>query len=271
MTASISSLYVYPVKSCRGVAVESSSIGDRGLAFDREWMIVDGDGRFVTQGELPQLALVEPSLTAAALELEAPGRPRLSIPFGFAGGVCEATVWRDSVRAFDQGDEASSWLSSTLHRPLRLVRFDRAFERHCNVAYVGDSGAHTAFADAYPLLILSEASLADLNSRLTEPLPMNRFRPNVVLSGIEAYDEDYVDEIHVGSIVFKLVKPCTRCQITTTDQDTAVVGREPLATLAGYRMDPKLEGVTFGMNAIVTAGTGHAVHRGDPAACAFRF
>ena len=271
MTARIASLHLYPVKSCRGIALDSSPVVERGLTFDREWMIVDSDDRFVTQRDLPQLALVEPSLTAVALELDSPGRQRLAVPFGLPGDTRQVTVWKDSVRAIDQGDEAAAWLSSALQRPLRLVRFDLAFQRDCNQAYVGDSGAHTAFADAYPLLILSEASLADLNSRLAEPLPMNRFRPNVVLSGIEAYDEDHIDEIRVGRLVFKMVKPCTRCQITTTDQSTAAVGVEPLATLAGYRMNPKLEGVTFGMNAIVSAGAGLAVHRGDRISCAFRF
>ena len=127
------------------------------------------------------------------------------------------------------------------------------------MAFAGESGAHTAFADAYPLLILSEASLADLNSRLAEPLPMNRFRPNVVLSGIDAYDEDHIDEIRAGGLAFKLVKRCTRCQITTTDQSNATVGIEPLSTLGGYRMNAELGGVTFGMNAIVTAGVGLAL------------
>jgi uncharacterized protein YcbX len=271
MAATIASLCVYPVKSCRGIALETSPVGERGLAFDREWMIVDGDGRFVTQRELPRLALVEPSLTSAALWLETPGSRRLAVPLAFDGITRPVTVWRDSVPAVDQGDEAAAWLSSALQRPLRLVRFDLAVRRYCSVTYAGDSGAHTAFADAYPLLILSEASLADLNSRLAQPLPMNRFRPNVVLSGIDAYDEDHIDEIRVGALALKLVKHCTRCQITTTDQSTAVVGAEPLSTLARYRMNADLGGVTFGMNAIVAAGAGLTINRGDRASCAFKF
>jgi uncharacterized protein YcbX len=271
MAASIASLYVYPVKSCRGIALETSPVGERGLAFDREWMVVDGDGRFVTQREVPRLALVEPSLTPVALELKAPGREPFAVTLKFEGAIRPVTVWRDSIPAVDQGDEAAAWLSSALQRPLRLVRFDLAVRRYCNVIYAGDSGAHTSFADAYPLLILSEASLADLNSRLELPLPMNRFRPNVVLSGIDAYDEDHIDEIRVGGLAFKLVKHCTRCQITTTDQSSAVVGSEPLSTLARYRMNAELGGVTFGMNAIVTAGAGLAIHRGDRASCAFKF
>jgi MOSC domain-containing protein len=271
MPATIASLHVYPVKSCRGIALDTSPVGERGLAFDREWMIVDRAGRFVTQRDLPHLALIEPSLTGAALELEAPGAPRLTVPLDLGGTALPVTVWNDSFAAIDQGDGAAAWLSSVLHLPLRLVRFDRAVRRLCNVTYVGDSGAHTGFADAYPLLILSEASLADLNSRLEEPLPMNRFRPNVVLSGIDAYDEDHFDEIRLGSLAFKLVKHCTRCQITTTDQSTAAVGAEPLATLARYRMNDALGGVTFGMNAIVASGAGLVISCGDRASCAFKF
>jgi uncharacterized protein YcbX len=234
-------------------------------------MIVDADGRFVTQRDLPRLALIEPSLTGAALELSAPWNGRLAVPLDFAGAARTVTVWNDSFPALDQGDDAAAWLSSALQLPLRMVRFDRSVKRHCNAAFAGESGAHTAFADAYPLLILSEASLADLNSRLTEPLPMNRFRPNVVLSGIDAYDEDHIDEIRAGGLAFKLIKRCTRCQITTTDQTTGAVGTEPLLTLGGYRMNAELGGVTFGMNAIVTAGVGLALHRGDRVSSSFRF
>jgi uncharacterized protein len=271
MAARVASLHVYPVKSCRGIELDSSPVGERGLAFDREWMIVDTDGRFVTQRDVPRLALIVPSLTDAALELETPGSGRLGVPLDVDGATRPVTVWRDSFPAIDQGDEAAAWLSSALQRPLRLVRFDPAVHRHCNVTYVGASGAHTAFADAYPLLILSQASLADLNSRLSQPLPMNRFRPNVVLSGINAYDEDHIGEIRLGALALKLVKRCTRCQITTTDQSTALVGVEPLPTLAGYRMNDELGGVTFGMNAIVAGGAGLAIHRGDRASCTFNF
>ncbi len=271
MAAIVASLHVYPVKSCRGIALESSAVGERGLAFDREWMIIDGEGKFVTQRELPRLALLVPSLGTDALALETPGMPRLSVPFDLGAPTRPVTVWADSFRALDQGDDAATWLSSAMQKPLRLVRFDTAFRRYCNVIYAGSSGAHTAFADSYPLLILSEASLDDLNSRLARPLPMNRFRPNVVLSGIDAYDEDHIDEIRLGGIVLKLVKRCTRCQITTTDQATAMVGMEPLSTLAQYRMNEELGGVTFGMNAIIAAGAGLTIHRGDRASCALKF
>jgi hypothetical protein len=181
------------------------------------------------------------------------------------------TVWRDTLPAIDQGDDVAAWLSEFLDRAVRLVCFDAQVRRACNRAYVGDSGAHTGFADAYPLLVLSSASLADLNGRLAQSLPVDRFRPNVLLSGLAAYDEDHIEEIAVGAVRMKLVKPCTRCQITTTDQRTGERGPEPLATLATYRMNAALEGVAFGVNAMPTAGLGAAIATGAAASCTLRF
>ncbi len=271
LSARIAALYVYPVKSCRGVALSSTRVTERGFLHDREWMIVDATGRFLSQREVPALALVRTALSAGALELSDAGGSALAIAFDRPGARREVTVWRDTVPAIDQGTDAASWLSARLGRDARLVRFDPGFRRACNRDYVGESGAHTGFADAYPLLVLSEASLADLNARLAPPLPMNRFRPNVVLGDCEAYDEDHIDQIAAGAIRMKLVKPCTRCQITTTDQETAVRGSEPLSTLAGYRMNAALDGVTFGVNAIVTAGFGSALRTGEQAQCTLRF
>jgi len=271
LSAAIAGLFVYPVKSCRGIALSSAELTERGLAHDREWMIVDASGRFVSQRELPRLALIGTALSDGALALTAPDQAALRIPLDASGDRRLVTVWRDTVEAIDGGDAAARWLSIACARELRLVHFDPHVRRACNRAYAGDSGAHTAFADAYPLLVLAEASLADLNTRLTSPLPMNRFRPNVVLSGVEPYDEDHIDEIAAGAIRLKLVKPCTRCQITTTDQATGELTSEPLATLATYRMHPALEGVTFGVNAIVTAGAGETLRVGAMAQCSLRF
>src|SRR5438552_11600520 len=271
MTPSIASLIVYPVKSCRGNAVESSAVTERGLQHDREWMIVDTTGRFVTQRELPRLALIEPAVTGRSLLMRAPGMPQLEIALDLRGGVARATVWRDTLPVRDQGDEPAAWLSSYLDVAVRLVRFDGQTRRYCNPEYVGTSGAHTGFADGYPLLILSAASLDDLNRRLAEPLPIDRFRPNIVLAGVEAYDEDYIAEIECGPVKLKLVKACTRCRIPTTDQSTATVGTEPLATLASYRHNRALDGVTFGMNGIVTAGFGHELACDSALNCAMSF
>jgi uncharacterized protein YcbX len=284
MTARIGALNVYPVKSCRGIAVERATVAARGLSLeagphvvaDREWMIVDGDGVFVTQRKEPRLALIVPRIGSDALELAAAGRAPLRLPFAAAHGVTrEVIVWNDRVRADDAGDEAARWLTSFLGAPVRLVRFDATRERRCNPAYVGASGAHTAFADGYPLLVIGEASLADLNARLVAkgaaPLPMNRFRPNVVIAGLEPYDEDHLDTIEANGVVLKLVKPCTRCVTTTTNQETAVRGVEPLPTLAEYRLDRMLDGVAFGMNAIVADGPGRTLEVGARVHCAFRF
>ena len=273
MSPTIAGLFIYPVKSCKGIAVSSVPLTPRGFLHDREWMIVSATResstapyRFVTQREYPRLALIRTALSATALELSASGCDPVTIDFATDGEHCDAVVWSDTVSAIDQGSVAAGWLSAFVGADLRLVRFDPSFRRLCNPAFAGDSGANTGFADGYPLLVIGTASLADLNGKLlargTAALPMNRFRPNIVLDGIDAYDEDHLSRINIGDAQLRMVKPCTRCRITTTDQDTADVGDEPLATLAGYRNNPRLGGVTFGMNAIVSAGYGRAIDRG---------
>ncbi len=271
MNATVASLFVYPVKSCRGIALSTARLTERGIAHDREWLIVDEGGRFVTQREVPRLALLVPALSTEALELRAPDLSPIAVALDLPGTRRNVTVWRDTLPAIDQGDAAAAALSAWLGQPVRLVRFDPAVRRHCNPDFAGPGGAHHSFADGYPILVVSEASLADLNTRLATPLPIDRFRPNLLLSGIDAYDEDHIDELTVGDATLNLVKPCTRCQITTTDQATGQVGVEPLPTLATYRYSPALEGVTFGMNAIVTAGAGTSITVGTPVNCTLNF
>ena len=271
MNATIAALYVYPVKSCRGIALDEARLTERGLAHDREWMIVDAIGRFITQRELPRLALIRTALSATTLRLDAPGLPALEIEFDRDGARRSVTVWRDTLPAIDQGDDAARWLSQWIGAPARLVRFDRAVKRMCNPDFAGPGGAHHAFADGYPVLVLSQASLAELNRRLDAPLTVDRFRPNVLLAGIEAHDEDHIATIEVDTVRLKLVKPCTRCQITTTDQVSAMVGIEPLPTLAQYRHNATLDGVTFGMNAIVEAGAGATIATGAAVTCTLTF
>lgn len=282
MAAHLAALNVYPVKSCAGIAVDAASLTERGLAHDRQWMVVEAGGdasqpaRFVTQREHPRLALIRTRLTDRSLVLSAPGAGEHDIAFDRDGPRGLATVWRDTVPAIDQGDSIARWLSHFVGAPLRLVRFDDAHRRYCNRAFAGDSGAHTAFADGYPLLVIGSASLADLNARLSargaDVLPMNRFRPNLVIDGLEPYDEDHLSTIAIGGdVALRLVKPCVRCRITTTDQDTAIVGEEPLATLAGYRMNARLDGLTFGINAIVERGAGSAIECGAPIAVEWAF
>jgi MOSC domain-containing protein len=242
---------------------------------DREWMVVDPDGRFLTQREVPRLALVATGISPQGLRLDAPHVPSLNIPFDAPSASREVVVWRSTVLGSDCGDAAANWMSEWLAREVRLVRFDRARKRECNRDYVGDSGAHTMFADGYPILVANTASLRELNDRLAArghaALPMNRFRPNIVIEGLPAFEEDHIDTVEVDGVVLRLVKPCTRCQVTTTDQATARVGIEPLPTLGEFRMDGKLGGVTFGMNAIAVRGEGRSIAAGEPAAVEYRF
>lgn len=273
----VESLHLYPVKGCAGIDLGAAEVAITGLrsegAGDREWMVVDETGRFLTQRELPRLALVRTSLVDGHLRLAAPHMPDLAVARHREGASAAVVVWRSEVRGFDAGENAARWLSDWLAHDARLVLFDPSRPRACNPEYAGDSGAHTYFADGYPVLVTGIAALDDLNRRLAQrhepPLPMNRFRPNVVLRGLAAFDEDHVDTLAIGDVLLQLVKPCTRCQVTTTDQTTAKVGVEPLRTLGEYRMDDELGGITFGMNAIVVRGG--AIATGMPVAVNYRF
>lgn len=276
----IASLHVYPVKGCRGIDLSSATFDATGLATDgvgdREWMVVDRDGKFLTQRELPRLALVTTAVTEGTLRLSAPHMKPCDVSLAVAPGTSrDVQVWRDRVRGLDAGDDAAHWMSEWLATDVRLSRFDRAHSRPCNREYAGDSGAHTLFADGYPVLVLGEASLAELNDRLEarseQPLPMNRFRPNVVLAGLPPFAEDHLDTIVAGEVMLRCVKPCVRCSVTTTDQSTAHIGPEPLRTLGEFRMDPRVGGVTFGMNAIVVSGAGTTLEAGTAASVDYRF
>jgi MOSC domain-containing protein len=279
-SARIAALHVYPVKGCRGIAPSSVTVATTGLAIDgigdREWMVTDRAGRFVTQRELPRLALIETAVASGMLTLSVPQTAPLVVPMDADGeALRDVVVWRSEVRGIDMGHHAADWLSACLAADVRLVRFDRSDKRACNREFAGDSGAHTFFSDGYPVLVIGEASLAELNERLAargQPaLPMNRFRPNVVLHGLPPHAEDHLETIAAGDVVLRCVKPCVRCQVTTTDQDSAQVGLEPLRTLGEYRMNERLGGVTFGMNAIVTAGAGNSLAIGASATVDYRF
>jgi uncharacterized protein len=261
---SVASLHVYPVKSCRGFEPTQVGVTDTGLDHDREWMVVTTDGRFLTQREEPRLALIGTAIDDARLRLTAPGGDALDVPLAFRGAATEVVVWRHRCIAHDQGDAPAQWISARLGRPLRLVRFDPGHRRLSDGAFTGAAPGYSRFADGYALLVLSLASLADLNSRLPAPLPMNRFRPNLVLDGVAPYGEDAIHELRAGKLVLRFVKPCTRCTIPTTDQETGVRDpEEPLRTLRGYRWDARLRGVTFGQNAIVVEGAGEKLQQGQ--------
>jgi uncharacterized protein YcbX len=250
----IESLYVYPVKSCAGIGLERAQVTPRGLLYDREWMVVTPQGRFLTQREAPRLALVRTALGDDALQLTAPGMPRLHVPLVRANRAesTEVTVWSDTVLASDEGDAAASWFGEHLGRDVRLVRFDDSRPRPTDPDWSQGLQGSSAFADGYPILVFSRASLDDLNSRLPAPLPVDRFRPNVLVSGCGPYAEDGLVMLATNDVKLRLVKPCTRCTITTVDQATGVAhGDEPVRTLRSYRWDATLRGVKFGQNAIV--------------------
>lgn len=247
----VSALHLYPVKSCRGLSVPSAEIDDHGFVGDRRFMVVtETDGMFLTQRTHPRMALIETSLTSTALFLSSPGCGSVTVPLNASAGQRRVTVWKSTTSADDCGDEPAGWLSNFLGLPLRLVRMGGTFQRPI-VKPTAQPGDVVSFADGYPFLVLSEASLADLNTRLAQPLPMNRFRPNLVVAGCDAFAEDSWTKIRIGTAIFRNAGPCTRCPITTTDQLTAVRGKEPLKTLATYRRDPDdPTDVNFGTNLI---------------------
>lgn len=271
--ARIASLHLYPVKSCRGIDLEAATLDAAGLeahgAGDREWMVVDAGGTFLTQREAPRMALIAPALEAGALVLRAPGMPDLGLPLELPFGRAPALgvrVWNHACRAFDEGDAVADWLSGFLGRKLRLARFDPAHRRLSNRERTGNVEAPNRFSDGYPLLVISEASLADLNDRLQESgreaLPMDRFRPNIVISDVGPFDEDRFVALRLGEVMLKPVKPCPRCPMPSIDQATGTRGPDPLDILARYRDDARL-GVVFGQNVIVVAGAGARLARGQ--------
>lgn len=244
----VTQLYVYPVKSCAGTALESAEIGPRGIAHDREFMVIDPAGDFLTQREVPRLALIQPRLEEGGVSLAAPNMPTLRV-HKRAGATRPVSIWADRVTADDQGDEVADWLSTYLGQPCRLVGSSDQGVRPVSARYAVGPNDQVSFADGYPVLIVSEESLDDLNARLETPLPMNRFRPSIVVGGWGVpFGEDTWSEVTIGDVRARLVKACARCVITTTDQATAERAAEPLVTLARYRRISR--GVIFGQNAI---------------------
>lgn len=257
-------MHCYPLKSGRGVDLEQAQLTSAGIDNDRRWMVVNPNGRFLTQRELPRLALVRPSLTADALVLNAPEQPELRLSLRHRGDTRPVTIWGDACPGLDEGDPAAAWLQQVLARECRLVRFDPEHRRLSSRDWTGSIEAENRFSDGFPLLAIGSASLADLNARMGRTLPMNRFRPNIVLDGIGAYDEDRIDELYDDTLCLKLVKPCTRCRIPTTDQITAELdGDEPLRTLKTYRFDSRLRGVIFGQNTIILQGADRVLRQGQ--------
>jgi uncharacterized protein YcbX len=255
MAITVSQLNVYPVKGLKGIAVASALATSRGLAHDRRFMVVDPGGEFLSQREFPRMATIWTEIAGAQLLLAAPDYDEVSVPLEpTEGEPVRAEVWDSVCGAIAPSPAADRWLTEYLGRPCRLVYMPDSTRRASNPRYAGDAKL-VSFADGYAFLVVSEASLADLNGRLARPVPLDRFRANIVLKGTQPYAEDGWGEFTVGEAVLRMAKPCGRCQVTTTDQATGeVTGPEPLATLAGYR-DSKEYGARFGMNA-VTVRTG---------------
>ena len=294
--ARVVSLHLYPIKSCAAWTLDAATLGVAGLESDgigdREWMIVTPAGQFLTQREYPRMALIRSSVqtwvqTGAATAVPdavqgampseagrkalvgaAPGMPDLQVPidaFALRSADRHVTVWNHACDAFDEGDAAAAWLSDFLHAKARLVRFDPAHKRLSNRQRTGTVEAQNRFSDGYPLLTLSTASLDKLNERLQEAgreaIPINRFRPNIVIDDVGPHDEDRVTELHGASYTLRAVKPCPRCPIPSINQATGERGQDPLDILSQYRGGP--EGVLFGQNMITLAGFGARIATGD--------
>ncbi|MDI1247996.1 MAG: MOSC domain-containing protein [Lacunisphaera sp.] len=258
----LSALHIYPVKSCRGLSVSAAELDDYGFVGDRRFMVVTAeDGKFLTQRTHPRMALIGTALNKDDLTLSSHGHGSVTVGRALRPTVGDkprptrrVIVWKSTMTADDCGDEPAEWLSDFLDLPLRLVRMGGAYQRPI-VKPTARPGDVVSFADAYPLLVISEASLDDLNDRLVakheEPLPMNRFRPNLVVAGCPPYGEDAWSKIRIGDVVLRNAGLCARCPVTTTDQETAVRGKEPLKTFATYRRDAAdPTDVNFGVNLI---------------------
>lgn len=256
----LSQIHVYPIKSAGGVALDSATVDRCGLRYDRRWMLVDDKGVYITQRRFPRMALIDVEVSSGSLTIEAPAMSTLRVPVSpEAGGLIRVRIWDDLLEVVPVCKEADHWFSEFLGIPCRLVYMPDDTVRLAGPEYATGED-QVAFADRFPFLLTSEASLDDLNTRLAQSLPMNRFRPNLVIKGCEPYAEDEWKQISIGHIPFRVAKPCSRCAITTVEQTEGAMGREPLHTLAKYRRFGNE--VLFGQNLIHnTPGT---LRVGDP-------
>jgi uncharacterized protein YcbX len=256
----LSGLYVYPIKSCGGIAAEEWDVDERGLRHDRRWMLVDEANQFISQRELPRMALIGVRIDPDGLVVSAPGMPSLQVLFlPPEGHLLRAQVWDDVVETLPVGGGADRWFERFLGVKCKLVYLPEESVRPVDRDY-GRAGDQVGLADGFPFLLISESSLAELNARLEQPLPMDRFRPNLVVGGCDPFAEDGWRVVRIGPITLRVVKPCARCAITTVDQRTAARGKEPLRTLATFRRSGTK--VLFGQN-LVHDGTG-VLRAGDP-------
>jgi uncharacterized protein YcbX len=280
LSCTLSALFVHPVKSCAGIALETSRLEPTGLAWDRHWIVVDRHGDMLTQRELPRLALVQPTLRHADMVLRAPGMLALHISLDTVEEPARTDVWGDEIRAFDMGGLAAQWFSDFLGQPARLLRFDPDQQRLASRQWTGELEAETSFADGFPLLVTSSASVRDLNLRLAaagQPaVTVQRFRPNLVFDGLQSFDEDHIEEIVIdadgGPVRIRLVKPCTRCSMPDVDPATGTAGHHVGDALARFRTDPRMGGaITFGMNAVIVEGFDRSLRTGQTASARLAF
>ena len=279
VVARIARLFVYPVKSCAGVEVTEVVLTETGFDLDRAWMVVDQDGVYVTQRELPRMVLVRVQLKHYEVVLRAPGMLALHLQIDAVEQPVKVRIWCDVVNAYDMGDIAAQWFSDFLGRKLRLVRFDPDHRRLSSLQWTGGIEAPNQFNDGYPVLVVGEASLQSLNERLVAAghgaVGIERFRPNIVLTGIEAHDEDRLDMLRVDAgepVLLKSVKPCSRCPIPNIDPASGQSSPEVGDMLQSYRKNDVLGGaISFGMNLIVMQGVDQTLRVGQPVTAGWRF
>ena len=259
----VSDLYVYPIKSLGGIRVESVILTDRGFQHDRRWMLVDMHNRFLTQRELPEMALISVEITVESLVVKhkTNNKAPLYIPFAPRGEELEVTVWDDTCPARRVDDGVDQWFSEVLGISCKLVYMPDTTQRRVDEKYAINREI-TSFADGYPLLLIGQASLDDLNKRLSAPLPMDRFRPSIVFTGGAPYQEDQLTRFELAGMTFYGVKRCARCIMTGIDQDTAVKNKEPLRTLSKYRQVDKK--IFFGQNLLYRYTGAETVRVGEP-------
>lgn len=272
--ATLSQLILYPIKSCAGMPVEEAIATVSGLSaqgvHDREWMLVTSGGQFLTQREYPRMATIVPRVAGDALAVTAPGMPPLRLPLATqdSTNTLRVYIWDDLVDAIDCGDEAAAWFGDVLGAHCRLVRFKPDACRPTSEKWTGGAPSSARFADAYPLLLIGAAALDDINAHMRAAgraaLPMDRFRPNLVIAGTDPFEEDYTESLRAGAVVIKPVKPCARCPIPAIDQATGISGPDPLEILQSWRARAILDGaVCVGMNCIVLEGAGAMLRVGQ--------
>ncbi|MGF6213064.1 MOSC domain-containing protein [Comamonas sp. 4034] len=276
VTGQIGQLWIFPIKSCAGIAVQSARLLPTGLEHDRAFMLVDARGEFITQREIARMVLVQPAIEGGVMTVTAPGMEPLTVDMAFTGPERSVRVWDDHVPALQAPDAINAWFSQFLQKECALVRMAPQAQRLASKKWTRGADAPTQFADGYPILVVSQASVDELNDRLTQgghsAVVAHRFRANIVVQGFQSHDEDRIEAlaVHQGNadsrqwLDLPLVKPCARCPIPDIDPATSQSGTSVTDTLQTYRHDDRLDGaVTFGMNAIVPAGAGGLLRVGD--------